>query len=172
MTKQGDELIHAGELIHKTCTRLATELAELEKRFPSNCIEGKDDPTPDLNLWHGESPFFPIDDDVTCNCGCGQSIIVNELYNRLVNARLIAGIPFYISSWNRCEALNLKEEGSSTSSHLVGEAVDIYIASSAYRFIILKALLAAGFTRIGIYPWGLHVDVSQVKLQDLMWLSQ
>lgn len=142
-----------------------------------------------LLLWHGESSYFPMAQtvpdgtydnpttetvwgDVACNCGCGQEYLNLELYNRLTWARVLAGIPFNILSWNRCEKHNLAEGGSSTSSHLLGYAVDIRINNSIERFKILKALLDAGFTRIGIYSWGFHVDVDPEKDKEVCWLKQ
>lgn len=118
------------------------------------------------------SRYFPLS-DVKCNCGCHKTIVIRELYNRLVVARVKAGIPFNILSWTRCEANNHASDGSPTSSHLKGRAVDISctIASSSDRFTILSSLIAAGFKRIGVYPWGFHVDVDHAKASEVLWTS-
>lgn len=125
--------------------------------------------TPDHNLWHGESDFFPLEQDVACNCGCGQTTVSNFLYNKLVQARLLSGVPFVILSWNRCPTYNTSEGGSDTSSHLKGLAVDIGAGDSERRFKILKALILVGFNRIGIYSWGIHVDVDPDKPAEVIW---
>jgi hypothetical protein len=142
---------------------------------------------PELNylVWHGESKYFPLQDtndwskednvkpskgDVACKCGCGQEYLHIDLYNRLTHARVLAGIPFIILSWNRCREHNKKEGGSEDSSHLIGYAVDIAVTSSEARFKILEALLKVGFTRIGIYPWGIHVDTDPSKVGEVCWL--
>lgn len=142
---------------------------------------------PELNylVWHGASSYFPLKGekviyanfpdkeatlgDVACNCGCGQEYLNLDLYNRLTHARVLAGVPFYILSWNRCPVHNKAEGGSDTSSHLEGYAVDIRCWNSEVRFKILKALLDVGFTRIGIYEWGIHVDVDPDKPAGLCW---
>ena len=121
-----------------------------------------------VNISPIESRFFPFRVDVACNCGCGQSIIVPELYNRLLHARLELNCPMLISSWNRCPEFNASEGGSATSAHLYGEAADILVTTSGYRFRLVNALINAGFKRILIYPWGVHVDVSWNKPSPLL----
>ena len=88
----------------------------------------------------------------------------------LQSARYKANIPFYISSWNRCEEHNKKESGKNTSSHLKGFAVDIKIINGVDRFIILKSLMDVGFKRIGIAKNYIHIDVDLTKEQELIWL--
>lgn len=81
---------------------------------------------------------------------------------RLDKARKITGIPFVISSGARSEKWNKRVGGSPTSSHLWTEqevcASDIECDSSTERFIIVSALIKAGFTRIGIGKDFIHVD--------------
>ena len=64
----------------------------------------------------------------------------------LDSAREIAGIPFKINSAYRSESHNRKVGGKSTSSHLVGKAVDLHCTDSRSRWIIITALQKAGFT--------------------------
>lgn len=89
----------------------------------------------------------------------------------LDEARKIAGIPFRINSGFRTIAHNKKINGSSNSSHLIGQAADIKITSSRNRFIILNALLQVGFTRIGIYENFIHVDNDPDKIQNVIWYN-
>ena len=87
----------------------------------------------------------------------------------LDKARSIANTPFVINSAYRTVAYNKSIGASDTSSHLGGYAVDIKCTTSYQRLLILKALLEAGFTRIGIAPTFIHVDVDPIKL-DYIWL--
>ena len=41
--------------------------------------------------------------EFTCKCGCGETVISNELLSSLDKAREFAKIPFVISSGYRCE---------------------------------------------------------------------
>lgn len=45
-------------------------------------------------------------------------------------------------------------------SHGDGDAADIACSDSFSRFHLLQAVLAAGFTRVVVYPRHIHVDVS------------
>ena len=157
----------------KSASNFAEQLA---KHIESKYFE----PARLYNTWHGACSYFPTkyasnnfaalgEGDVACNCGCGQELINATLYNMLTHARMIAAVPFHILSWNRCHAFNLVEEGSINSSHLRGLAVDIRITNSVYRFKVLKALLDVGFDRIGIYPWGIHVDLDLNKPAGVCW---
>jgi len=53
-------------------------------------------------------------------------------------------------------------------THGKGLAVDILCTNSKTRLIILKALLAVDFNRIGIYPDHIHVDVA-VDPPSCLW---
>lgn len=85
-------------------------------------------------------------------------------------ARSIAGVPFKITSGYRTAKHNLKVGGSENSSHLRGKAADIACRHSSTRFRIIAALIAAGFTRIGIGATFIHVDNDSVKTPGVAWL--
>ena len=87
----------------------------------------------------------------------------------LDRAREIAGIPFKINSAYRSESHNRKVGGKSTSSHLVGKAVDLHCTNSRDRWIIITALQKAGYTRFGIAKTFIHVDSDENKSQDVIW---
>lgn len=96
------------------------------------------------------------------------------LLEKLDLARDIAGFPFIINSGYRSIAHNqkLKEQGykvAKNSSHLLGLAVDIHCTDSRKRYILMDALLVAGFTRIGIGSSFIHVDVDEEKSQCVIW---
>ena len=89
---------------------------------------------------------------------------------KLDNARVIADIPFIINSAWRSPEHNKEVGGKPNSSHLKGLAVDIKIENSRQRFIVLQALIAAGFTRIGIAKTFIHVDGDNEKDPRVTWL--
>jgi zinc D-Ala-D-Ala carboxypeptidase len=89
-------------------------------------------------------------------------------------ARDIAGFPFIVLSGFRSVAHNRKllSDGyaaSPKSSHLLGWAVDIAVPSSRKRFIMVEALLDAGFTRFGIGEDFIHVDMDPQKSPNVIW---
>ena len=105
--------------------------------------------------------------------GSGQLMDKGFLY-ALNQARHIAGIPFEITSGFRIEAdiERLEKQGykvSKNSSHLKGLAADIACTDSVSRYIIIDALLKAGFTRIGIAKTFIHVDNDLDKAQNCIW---
>jgi uncharacterized protein YcbK (DUF882 family) len=100
-----------------------------------------------------------------------------EFLMRLDNARAIAKIPFKINSGYRTAAHNksLKDKGHQAvqdSPHLSGFAADIAIPNggSRERFIIVRALISAGFTRIGIAKTFVHCDCDPTKDKEVIWL--
>lgn len=88
----------------------------------------------------------------------------------LQTARSYAGIPFIINSGYRSKKNNEKVGGMPDSSHLIGIACDIKIKSSRERFIILNALIRAGFDRIGIGKNFIHVDDDFMKDKRVIWM--
>jgi|SRR5210317_568237 len=82
-------------------------------------------------------------------------------------AREYAGIPFKITSGYRTKEHNeeLRKKGykaSANSSHLIGKAADIAVGSGAERYIILNALIKAGFKRLGISKNFIHCDTDSI----------
>jgi len=89
-------------------------------------------------------------------------------------ARDIAGFPFIINSgfrtidYNRM-LINKGYKASKNSSHLLGHAADIHCDSSKKRFLLMEAILDAGFTRIGIGSSFIHVDNDSEKSDLIIW---
>jgi len=94
------------------------------------------------------------------------------LVSMLDNARLVADIPFQIASGIRSREHNDRIGGSPTSAHLTGHAADIKCTTSRQRFIMLNALIEAGFTRIGVYDRHIHVDTDQNKPDEVIWMGK
>jgi zinc D-Ala-D-Ala carboxypeptidase len=89
---------------------------------------------------------------------------------KLDEAREYANIPFVINSAFRTVEHNKAVGGTSNSSHLKGLAVDISVTNSVTRGIVLEALIAVGFTRIGIAKTFIHVDLDFDKTQNVTWM--
>lgn len=75
---------------------------------------------------------------------------------------------FVITSGSRSEKRNRQVGGKPDSTHLYGRACDIEAESSRARALIVKSLLLAGFTRIGLSKEGLfiHVDDGELILNE------
>lgn len=101
--------------------------------------------------------------------GSGENMD-EEFLQMLDNARHIAGIPFKINSGFRTKSHNKKVGGVSNSSHLYGVAADIKCDTDAERWVIVNALIQAGFTRIGIAKTFIHVDTDEDKNSNRIWV--
>ena len=94
---------------------------------------------------------------------------MDEVFLQMMDeAREYAGIPFIINSAYRSPT-HKESIKNPTSSHIKGLAFDIKVRNSTERFIILSALLAVGFTRIGIADTFIHVDLDFDKAQQVAW---
>lgn len=81
----------------------------------------------------------------------------------LDDARGISGIPFNITSGYRTKNRNKLVGGVANSSHLVGKAADISVQSGNERYIIINALIKAGFRRLGVAKTFIHCDNDESK---------
>ena len=100
--------------------------------------------------------------------GSGQ--LMDETFlSMLEDARNRANIPFKINSGYRTVAHNKRVGGVKSSSHLKGLATDISCSDSRSRFIIITALIDAGFNRIGIAKTFIHVDCDVDKSRNVIW---
>jgi len=100
--------------------------------------------------------------------GSGQ-FMDKDFLSMLDTARDIANTSFVITSGYRTESHNKKVGGVSNSSHRIGRAADISCRDARKRSQIITALLAAGFTRIGVGSTFIHVDNDNLKSQDVIW---
>ena len=108
--------------------------------------------------------------EFTCKCGCGETVIDDELLYMLNKAREFAKIPFIISSGYRCEN-HPESKKNPTSSHIKGLAVDIKCEDSTTRAIMMDALVYAEFERYGLHKSFIHVDIDyNSKPSPVIWL--
>jgi len=112
--------------------------------------------------------YFKLE-EFDCPC-CKQGEMKPEFLVILDNAREMAGVPFRINSGFRCEKHNKEVGGKPTSSHLFGYACDISADTSYKRYKVLKGLILAGFTRIGIGSNFIHADSDSSKPPEALWL--
>ena len=103
-----------------------------------------------------------------CPC-CGRADMQQEFLDKIDKARDIAGIPFVITSGFRCPKHNKEVGGRPNSAHTKGLAADIKCINSRDRFRMVKALLEAGFTRIGVGKDFIHADIDKSKPQEVIW---
>lgn len=118
-----------------------------------------------IDLWNFEHEEFD------CPCDVCISVMDDEFLKKIQVARTLAGIPFRITSGYRCPQHNQEVGGVSDSSHARGLGCDISATSGAAKLTILKALLAAGFNRIGVYPRHIHADIDSSKPQEVAWVG-
>jgi len=110
-----------------------------------------------------------------CKCRCKICNISTSFINRLQLARTLAKIKFTITSGCRCPMHNKMEGGSYNSDHIATETIqcegaDIKCNNSNDRFKIIKAGLEAGFNRIGIAKTFIHLGMSEINPQEVIWL--
>ncbi len=111
---------------------------------------------------------FKISEFLCPCCLRGVEEMSEGLLHMLDTARDIAGIPFIINSGFRCSKHNKEVGGSPTSSHLKGLAVDIKADNSRKRYLIVKALIQAGFHRMKIGEKHIHTDIDPAKIAPSM----
>jgi len=112
--------------------------------------------------------YFKIE-EFACSC-CGKNEIDPQFVKKLDDARRLAKIPFIITSGYRCEKHNKEVGGKPNSSHLSGLAADISCQTSTSRYLIVSALIRAGFNRIGIAKDFIHCDIDKDKPQEVIWV--
>ena len=108
--------------------------------------------------------------EFTCKCGCGETVINDDLLFMLDRAREFAKKPFKINSGYRCKN-HPESKKNPTSSHIKGLAVDIECKDSSTRAIMMDALVYAEFERFGLHKSFIHVDIDVLdKVSPVIWL--
>lgn len=116
------------------------------------------------------SKYFTEKEFNKCTPTCSMQEMNQDTINRLDAAREIAGIPFVINSGYRSPEWEKRNDRAGTSAHTTGRAVDIRCNTSMNRFVIVDALLKAGFKRIGIAKTFIHADDSPVHTKNVIWV--
>ncbi len=114
--------------------------------------------------------FFDHDEfDSPDSKGSGKLKMQNDFLGKLVETRIIANIPFRITSGYRTPKHNKKVGGEANSAHTKGYAADIVARTNVERFIIVSAALKVGFNRIGIGNSYVHLDNDPSLPKNVMW---
>lgn len=95
-------------------------------------------------------------EEFACPC-CGNAPIEREFVDKLQQLRNLWGKPIKINSGYRCKSHNKKVGGSPNSQHCLGTAADLSISVSQNKQLVDLAK-KVGFTGIGTYTWGVHLD--------------
>jgi zinc D-Ala-D-Ala carboxypeptidase len=113
--------------------------------------------------------YFKIEEFASPDDPTSGNMMDSLLLDKLDLARDICGFPLIINSGYRSIEHNKKVGGVANSSHLLGLAVDIHCTDSRKRFMLLDALLVAGFDRVGLAATYIHVDVDPEKKPCVIW---
>ena len=101
--------------------------------------------------------------EFACKCGCGGMNDGAGVDPRLVEVleciRGILGVPLVLSCGYRCPTHNAEVGGVWNSQHVYGKAADVQLPDGVTLRQLYNAAEAAGADGIGIYDWGVHVDV-------------
>jgi len=113
--------------------------------------------------------FFSQMEFSRCDPPCRKHDMDPDFMARLNVARFLSGVPYPLTSAFRTVEYEHSKGRSGSSSHTKGVAVDIAAPRSRTRALILKGLIAAGFSRIGIGEDFIHVDADPDKDQNVIW---
>lgn len=105
-----------------------------------------------------------------CSPSCSLQDMKQTTISKLDTAREIARIPFVLNSAFRSPEWDKSKGRSGTGAHTTGNAVDIRCTSDRNRFLIINALIKAGFKRIGVAKSFIHADDSETHSQSVTWL--
>ena len=106
--------------------------------------------------------------ELACPC-CLELVVKHELVEKIEIARVGVARPFIVNSGFRCDSHNRAVGGVPESAHLFGWALDIHCNHSNFRYLLISNLLLAGFTRIGVYRYFVHVDCDPLKPPGVIW---
>ena len=116
-------------------------------------------------------PLYTMEskDPLTAFDAVGFTLQYELSYTNILAMLDLAGIPFPLSSPYRCPKHNRAVGGVPTSAHTRGYAVDIRCVDTHSRFVMLQALLEAGFRRVELAPTWIHVDNDPDKPRDVVF---
>ena len=114
--------------------------------------------------------------EITCKCGCGLNKLDKKTVNLFQRMRDYCGFPIIITSGCRCAKHNKAVGGVADSAHLPDKtgtchALDLNYNSAQELYKMIKGLLNAGCTRIGINfaKHFIHFDTDKTKPQNVIF---
>lgn len=119
--------------------------------------------------WNKYKNFSEV--EFKCKCGCGKADMKPLLLDKLQAIRDYLGEPITVVSGFRCKKHNKKVGGKKKSAHLKGQAVDIGVYNSRFRYRFKREAYKNKITRIGDYKKRgfIHVDISKTLPQFVEW---
>lgn len=112
------------------------------------------------------------EEEFMCKCGCGEVRMHPQTVERIIAFRREWGKPIYVTSGYRCMNHPIerdKPESTILRPHVVGNAFDSPIKNPDRREYVRLAIIL-GFTGIGVYPWGIHLDdISVGQHRPAVW---
>ena len=110
------------------------------------------------------------EDELACNCGCGQNECKDQMVSLLQKLRDDVGFPIRLSSAYRCESWNKEVGGHPNSAHKEGLAVDV-LCRGEKALQIVESAIKLGFTGVGISQKHgqrfVHLDVKHTPSKRL-----
>jgi uncharacterized protein YcbK (DUF882 family) len=117
------------------------------------------------------SMYFSESEFQRCTPKCSLQDMSQSLMIKLDAVRALSGLPIILNSAYRSDSYEKSKGRSGTSEHTFGQAVDIACTSDSVRFRIVEAAIRVGFERIGIYKTFLHLGVSKLHSEGVIWLG-
>lgn len=113
--------------------------------------------------------FFKDSEFKACSPSCSISDMNENVLIRLDIARHLYGSPITLTSAYRSSEWDKSKGRTGTGSHTKGLAVDIACTDLRKRYMLVNALLRAGFFRIGIADNFIHADIDTSK-KSAIWI--
>lgn len=87
-----------------------------------------------------------------------------ELIKLIDSLEVVTGEAVYITSGKR--------NGTGTSAHNAGLAVDVRAWTGRKRYELIQGALDVGFDRIGVYNRHIHLDIAKDRKDKTVWIGE
>jgi len=112
------------------------------------------------------------DDELRCQCGCGQLVFDDEVRSKLDALREAVGFALPVTSGYRCPEHPIEAAKSRLGAHTTGKAVDLGVDRERAHTVIQTAL-EHGCPRIGVNQKGagrfIHLDWDYSRPYPTVW---